>query len=215
MHSTSQFRVDECLIKISHCLSAVFAVIIMSAVSCTKTETLRENQRPKILLRTSLGDIVLEIYGDQAPTTASNFLKYIDENRYKSASFYRSVTLNNQPNNNVKIQVIQGGIGPIASGNRLPPIKHESTVQTKILHVDGTLSMARREPGTASSEFFICIDDQPELDLGGKRNKDGQGFAAFGRVVDGMKIVRTIHKQEVEGQKLSPPIMINDIFRVE
>jgi len=97
----------------------------------------------------------------------------------------------------------------------LPPIKHEPTVLTGILHKDGVISMARNEPGTATSEFFICIGDQPSLDYGGKRNPDGQGFAAFGKVVEGMDVVRKIHKSAAAGQWLKPRIKILKIEVLE
>ncbi len=169
---------------------------------------------PRVLMSTELGDIIIEVYVDKAPITAANFLRYVDENRFKKASFYRVVRLDNQPDNDIKIEVIQGGIGFIESDSRLPAISHETTDKTGIEHKDGIISMARREPGTASSEFFICIGDQPELDFGGKRNPDGQGFAAFGRVIQGMDVVRTIQQQPTDNQMLISPIKIIEITRV-
>ncbi|UCG91389.1 MAG: peptidylprolyl isomerase [candidate division WOR-3 bacterium] len=169
---------------------------------------------PRVLMSTELGDIIIEVYEDKAPITAVNFLRYVDENRFKKASFYRVVRLDNQPDNDITIEVIQGGIGFIESDSRLPAISHETTDKTGIEHKDGIISMARREPGTASSEFFICIGDQPELDFGGKRNPDGQGFAAFGRVIQGMDVVRTIQQQLTDNQMLISPIKIIEITRV-
>lgn len=169
---------------------------------------------PRVLMSTELGDIIIEVYEDKAPITAVNFLRYVDENRFKKASFYRVVRLDNQPDNDITIEVIQGGIGFIESDSRLPAISHETTDKTGIEHKDGIISMARREPGTASSEFFICIGDQPELDFGGKRNPDGQGFAAFGRVIQGMDVVRTIQQQLADNQMLISPIKIIEITRV-
>ncbi|MCJ7679342.1 MAG: peptidylprolyl isomerase, partial [Candidatus Aminicenantes bacterium] len=96
-----------------------------------------------------------------------------------------------------------------------PPIGHETTETTGVKHEDGVISMARSEPGTASSEFFICINAQPELDFGGKRNPDGQGFAAFGRVIEGMDIVRKIQAVEAPRQYLETPIHILSIERLE
>ena len=90
----------------------------------------------------------------------------------------------------------------------LPPIPHETTQQTGLRHADGTLSMARNEPGTASSEFFICVGDQPELDFGGKRNPDGAGFAAFGKVLAGLDVVRKIHQSPAREQAHEPSIAI-------
>ena len=94
-----------------------------------------------------------------------------------------------------------------------PPIALERTSAIGLLHRDGTLSMARNEPDTATSDFFICIGDQPSLDFGGKRNPDGQGFAAFGRVVKGMDVVRKIQAAPAQEQTLTPPVRILKISR--
>ena len=174
-------------------------------LNCKKEITL-------ILIKTNLGDIKVEIYNKKAPITAKNFLRYIKENRFKGATFYRVVRLDNQPNNKIKVEVIQGGLKFDKDSLSLCPIKHETTKITKILHKNGTISMARREPGSATSEFFICINDQPELDFGGKRNPDGQGFAAFGKVIKGMDVVRKIQQQPTIGQLLNPEIKINKII---
>jgi len=119
--------------------------------------------------------------------------------------------MDNQLNNDIKIEVIQGGLGFDVEESPYPPIKHETTLETGLLHKNGTLSMARAEPGTASSEFFICIGNQPELDFGGKRNPDGQGFAAFGKVLSGMDIVRKIQQMKDERQMLINPFEIKCI----
>lgn len=168
---------------------------------------------PKVMIRTGFGDITLEIYVDKAPITAGNFLKYVRENRFQGAAFYRVVREDNQPHNKIKIAVIQGGLMADIPERSLPPIAHETTAQTGILHKDGVISMARLNPGTATSEFFICVGDQPELDFGGKRNPDGQGFAAFGRVIKGMEVVRRIQQQPTNEQLLTPSIKITQ-FKV-
>ncbi len=167
----------------------------------------------EITIRTEIGDIILELYNDKAPVTVNNFLHYIKEGRFKEATFYRTVTSKNQPDNDIKIEVIQGGLFEDNHPDMLTPIVHESTDLTGILHKDGIISMARYGPGTATSEFFICIGDQPELDYGGKRNPDGQGFAAFGKVIEGMDVVHEIHRQPESGQYLSPMIRIIEIIR--
>ena len=167
---------------------------------------------PRVLLRTELGDIEIEVYMERAPVTAANFMRYARENRFRGATFYRTVTMDNQPDKDVKIEVVQGGLGEDPEGLALPPIEHETTERTGVLHRDGTLSMARSSPGTAGSEIFICIGDQPELDFGGRRNPDGQGFAAFGQVVEGMEVVRAIQTQPAEGQLLSPEIRILEVI---
>ena len=119
----------------------------------------------------------------------------------------------NQPKDSVRIAVIQGGRYDEEETGGFPPIVHETTEQTGILHRDGTISMARWTPGTATSEFFICVGDQPALDFAGKRNPDGQGFAAFGKVTDGMDVVRKIHTIDAPGQYLEKPVVIYRISR--
>ena len=177
-------------------------------VSCTS-----ETMIP-IVLETELGPIQLELYPDKAPVTVSNFLRYVDENRYEDLHFYRVVHMGNQPNNEVKIEVIQGGLGFDKHPMELPPILHETTDKTGIKHLDGTISMARLEPGTASSEIFICINDQPELDFGGTRNPDGQGFSAFGKVISGMDVVRKIQMLPETEQMLDKTVRILSIKRL-
>jgi peptidyl-prolyl cis-trans isomerase A (cyclophilin A) len=172
-------------------------------------------KNPRIVLKTEFGNIEVEIYEMKAPITASNFLSYVNRNLFKDASFYRVVRMDNQPNDRIKIEVIQGGLSFTERENLLPPIKHETTDKTGILHKDGVISMARSDPGTASSEFFICVGDQPELDYGGRRNPDGQGFAAFGKVVSGMEVVKKIRQQSTEGQMLVSRVKIFNILRVE
>jgi len=171
-------------------------------------------ENPRVLIQTELGDITVEIYLTKAPVTAKNFLAYVDQGLFDDSVFYRVVTMDNQPDNNIKIEVIQGGLGDDEGKKRLPPIPHETTDATGILHKDGVISMGRWEPGTASSEFFICVGDQPELDFGGRRNPDGQGFSAFGRVVQGMDVVRLIHRQPALGQILEPKIKIFKVKRI-
>ena len=166
-----------------------------------------------ISMETELGPIQLELYPDRAPITVSNFLRYVDENRYEDFHFYRVVHMENQPDNDVKIEVIQGGLGFDKHPMELPTIVHETTDKTGIRHLNGTLSMARLEPGTASSEIFICINDQPELDYSGKRNPDGQGFAAFGKVISGMDVIRKIQLLPETKQMLDKVVKINSIQR--
>ena len=190
-----------------------FRLLFLAAVAINLTVNQAAN--PKILIKTDLGDIKVEIYEKQAPITAANFLRYVDAGHFKDASFYRVVRMDNQPTNTVKIKVIQGGL-EFSSGKReFPPIEHETTAKTGILHKDGVISMARDAPGSATSEFFICVGDQPELDFGGKRNPDGQGFAAFGKVIDGMEVVKKTQEKPAEGQRLIHRVTIRDIVRVE
>jgi len=173
------------------------------------------NSNPRVVIKTEMGDITVEIYADKAPVTGLNFLKYVQENLYKGAFFYRVVTMDNQPDDSIRIEVIQGGLYEDDHPAMLRPIFHETTAETGILHTNGVISMARWEPGTATSEFFICVGDQPELDYGGRRNPDGQGFAAFGKVIKGMNVVKKIHVQPAEGQYLNPVIPILEVSLIE
>ncbi len=166
---------------------------------------------PIVYIRTEVGVIVVELFQDRAPVTSANFLKYVDAKRYDETIFHRTVTMANQPDDAVKIEVIQGAILP--PEKCFAPILLERTSVTGLKHVDGTLSMARTGPDTATSSFFICVGDQPELDFGGKRNKDGQGFAAFGKVVYGMERVKKIQQATSEGQTLKPPVKILNVGR--
>jgi len=167
-----------------------------------------QNKNPHVVLHTELGEIEVELDAVHAPVTVANFLRYVTGGFYTGGTFYRTVTLQNQPDNLVKIQVAQAGINPKRKKDGFPPIVLERTSKTGLHHRDGTLSMARWGPDTATSDFSICIGDQPELDYGGKRNPDGQGFAAFGQVIRGMDVVRKIQAAPSKGQQLTPPVRI-------
>ncbi len=162
----------------------------------------------RVVLQTAKGEIELELDEARAPQTVKNFLAYVDSGFYDGGVFHRTVKPDNQPNNAVKIEVIQAGHNPARESELRPPIPLERTNVTGLKHKDGTISMARDAPDSATSDFFICIGDQPELDYGGKRNPDGQGFGAFGKVVKGMDVVRAIQQAPVSGQRITPPIQI-------
>lgn len=187
-----------------------FAMLLF--VACIHS---RDTVTPHIEIQTSKGDIELELYADKAPETVAAFLSYIDSGFYDNASFYRVLNDENQPSNAPKTELIQGGIWKTnqKTAARLPGIPHESTQLTKLHHGDGTISLARLEPGTATTEFFICLDDQPGLDYGGENIADGQGYAAFGKVVKGMDIVRKIYRQNENDQYFDPPVAIYKITR--
>lgn len=170
-------------------------------------------QMPRVVMETELGVIELALEAGKAPGTTAHFLRYVDAAAYQDGHFWRTVRLDNQPGATVMIQVIQGGVGSEDKG--LPPILLERTRDTGLRHLDGTLSMARSAPDSATDQFFICIGDQPDLDFGGKRNPDGQGFAAFGRVVKGMDIVRSIQSRPAKDQLLEPPVKILGVRRFE
>lgn len=170
----------------------------------------REN--PKVVIETSMGDIEAELFQTEAPSTVANFLFYVDNRLYDNSCFYRVVREDNQPNDSITIEVIQGGRYNEET-DTIAPVVHERTDVTGIRHLDGTISMARWHPGTATSEFFITVGDQPSLDAGGMRNRDGQGFAAFGRITGGMEVVRKIHSINAPGQYLADTIPIRRIYR--
>ena len=172
------------------------------------------NQIVGVAFNTELGIITIDLYPKKAPITVKNFLRYVDDGLYSDFHFYRVVHLENQDNSSIKIEVIQGGLWFENHPNQLPSILHEATKETQIKHLDGTISMARNKPGTASSEIFICINDQPELDYNGKRNSDGQGFAAFGRVRSGMEVVKMIQRQPSNEQILIKTIKVHSIKRL-
>ena len=172
-----------------------------------------------VVMTTALGEIEVVLHAGYAPVTVSNFLRYVDEGQYNGGVFHRTVTMQNQPNNAVKIEVIQGAVNPKFRDESYPPksghdpILLERTNKTGLKHKDGAISMARSGPDTATSGFFFCIGDQPDLDFGGKRNPDGQGFAAFGRVILGMDVLKKIQMSTREGQTLKPPIVIEKVER--
>ena len=171
------------------------------------------DQKNLYVISTELGDITFKVHPKKAPLAVDNFLSYVANNNFKGASFYRVVRMNNQPKDSIKIEVIQGNF--IADELAMPSIAHETTETTGILHKNGTISMARMAPGTAAAAFFICINDQPELDYGGKRNPDGQGFTAFGEVTQGMDIVRAIQAGATQGQSLEKQITIHKIHKAQ
>jgi len=193
--------------------------VILAFVLVAMTSVQGEADQSSQLLRihTSSGVIEAQLDSAHAPLTVTNFLKYVAAGHYTGGQFHRTVKLHpdNQPNSPVKIEVIQGGVKPELSEKGWAPITLERTNATGIKHLDGTLSMARAGADTATSDFFICIGDQPELDFSGKRNPDGQGFAAFGRVTKGLDVVRKIQGSAAEGQKLTPPIVIERVELVQ
>ena len=168
-----------------------------------------------IVIETEAGSIEVALEDKRAPITTANFLRYVDAGDYQGGIFHRTVKTSpdNQPQNSIKIDVIQAGVNPGKKSQSLPPVALERTSNTGLRHRDGTISMARSGPDTATSDFFLCIGDQPSLDFGGLRNPDAQGFAAFGKVTRGMDVVRKIQQAPADGQRLNPPIKILRIRR--
>lgn len=172
-----------------------------------------EYRHPRVVIYTEMGDMTAEIYLNRAPITAENFLKHVDRGDFDGTVFFRTVTMSNQPENKIRIEVIQAS--DVSKEKEFPPIAHENTEKTGIKHTDGVLSMARYGPGSATSSWFICIGNQYELDFKGKRNPDGHGFAAFGKIVSGMDVARKIHIQPQKHQQLTPPVKIIAIKRMK
>jgi peptidyl-prolyl cis-trans isomerase A (cyclophilin A) len=188
-------------------LLALCAALALVAAFRPSAPALR--QAPVIVvLDTVKGRIEIEVNTRQAPLTSANFLRYVDAGAYNDGVFHRTVRPDTEIRKDVPIQVIQASRSATAA--ELEPIALERTSVTGLRHVDGAVSMARNGPDTATSDFFICVGDQPSLDFGGRRNADGQGFAAFGRVVTGMDVVRAIQAAPVSSgsQTLTPPIRI-------
>lgn len=182
-------------------------------ISCTQTKY----TEPTVKIQTHFGDIIVELYPEKAPKTVAAFLSYVDSGLYKGSSFYRVLKEEDQPSSAFRSELIQGGIWQTKPQMQqsLPGIPHETTKQTGILHKDGTISLARTKPGTANTEFFIVVGDQPAYDYGGDANADEQGFAAFGKVIKGMKAVRQIHSQPDVQTNFFPPVEIMNIVRLK
>ena len=148
----------------------------------------------RVRLSTRLGDILLELRRDRAPATTANFLRYVDERRMDKGTFYRrSVPPGTET---FDYGVVQGGLQNNPAWV-LPPVRHEPTSQTGLRHTDGAISMGRRAPGSATSDFFICVGEQAYLDADPAAKGDNLGFACFGYVIDGMDTVRRILAQPV------------------
>ena len=128
-------------------------------------------------IQTSMGTIRIELCPEQAPVTVTNFLRYVDAGLYDGTSFYRVCTPENEKERMVQIQVIQGG--DVAESKQFAPIRMETTQMTGLRHRNGTLSMARDTPNSATSSFFICIGYQPELDFTGKTKSRRAGLCCF------------------------------------
>ena len=184
---------------------------LLAAVPFLAVEAaLAQEARPRARVGTELGDFVVEVDPLHAPLSAGNFLAYVGRGLLDGQSAYRIVSLGNQPDTiKFKIEVIQfGWRGKEGEAPPLPAIANEPTSVSGLRHRDGTLSMARLAPGTAGPAFFVCVGDQPSLDFGGGRNPDGEGFAAFGQVVEGMDVVRRIFARAEASDQMKAPVKI-------
>ena len=197
-------------------MTALAGLVTLTAALSAQTGTVR------VRVQTELGDIVIAVDQAKAPVTAANFLRYVDAGHYDGGTWHRTVKMDNQPESTIKIEVIQAGVNADRAKEGFPAIALERTNKTSLLHKDGVISMARGAADSATSGWFICINDQPSLDFGGMRNPDGQGFAAFGRVVSGLDVVRKIQAApssttrvtNAEAQRLTPPIKIVKVARI-
>ncbi len=164
----------------------------------------------RVALDTEAGRIVLALDRGRAPVTTRNFLRYLESGRLDGINFYRAMKLWDGHG------IVQAGVRDGAK--LLPPVRHEPTSETGILHEDGTVAMARAKPGTAQGDFFITIGKVEGFDAGKDPSGDNLGFAAFGRVVDGMDVIRELlgspvsatkgEKEGMKGQMLDPPVKI-------
>ena len=194
-------------------LTAVFAFVAGSS------QTPAVEQNAVVVFVTEKGTIEMVVDRVHAPATAANFLKYLDGGFYDGGSVNRAVRPDNSVRHDVEIQVIQFQIDPGRRRDQFPPIPIERTTVTGLRHVDGALSMARNGPDTATASFSVVIGDQPEMDFGGRRNADGQGFAVFGRVSRGMDVVKAIQALPTGShgpygtESLAPPIRIIRAYR--
>ena len=168
----------------------------------------------RVAIETSVGTIVVAVDQKRAPRTSANFLTYVDDGRFDGVTFYRAARRKSDP----EYGLIQGGIDTDARRS-LPPIPHEPTTQTGILHLDATLSMARpNRPNSAMGNFFITIGATPNMDARGAYI----GYAAFGHVVGGMDVVRKIlsvptccGSGPMRGQMIVKPITILHAKRLD
>ncbi len=190
------------------CIALLFATLTFS---CNQPS----NSNPAIKIYTSEGDIELELYPGKAPKTVAAFLSYIDSGYYTNSTFYR-VVLAEGFSASANVGIIQGGMWQTTDKlhAEVSGIVHESTKQTTLSHTSGTISLARTEPGTANTEFFICIGDQTQFDAGKGSPADGQGFAAFGKVTSGMAVVRKIQGMKKQGESFIEKITIRKIEKL-
>jgi len=200
--------------------SAWLVVLSSLLVACVDDRVVPPPAATLVVLETASGEITIAVDEQRAPRSAGSFLDYVDSGLYNGAGFYRVVNPEND-NGSPVISVIQGGV--LDGERHLPAVPLETTKDTGIQHEDGVISLARGAPDSGSgAAFFICIGAQPSLDFGGQRNPDGLGFAAFGRVVQGMDVVHVIHQLSAHGVSDSPytagqildePVMIDRAYR--
>lgn len=172
--------------------------------------------KPRVVIKTPRGAIVVELEPRRAPLTTANFLRYVDAKSYDGGTFFRAARTPGVPKDGTIVAAPDAKVRPF------PPIAHESTTKTGLKHLNGTISLGRFATGTATSNFFICVGDQPYLDANPAAKGDNLGYAAFGRVVEGMSVVEKILSlptngetkfKDQAGQWLKPPVPITTMRR--
>jgi len=187
------------------------ALALAASVALVAAAPAHPASRPvDVAIKTTDGTIVVRLDAAHAPLTTKNFLHYVDTRAYDGTSFYRTVSKANEPQS--RIEVIQGGLNPATTNPMIKPIPLEPTSKTGLHNVEGAIAMARTaDPNSATTEFYICIGDDRFLDAGGPLDP---GYAAFGRVIRGMDVVRKIQRSHATGETLDPPVKILSISRV-
>lgn len=189
-------------------LAGALALSVLTfAGAAASTVLAADADHPRVALTTAKGTIVIELEAKKAPITVKNFLQYVNAHKYDGATFWRAAD-----------SQVSGFIQASPSGPTFPPIKHESTKQTGLSHVDGTISMSRFAVGTATGDFVLCVGDNTFMDAGKEGSDDHQGYAAFGHVVKGMNVVNSILHGRIakgkakaggwSGQMLAVPVKI-------
>lgn len=183
------------------------ALAAIGLTSCATTTNAQD--APRVVIETDAGRMVVELDLARAPLSTCNFLSYVTDGDYDGGRFFRTVVRATNTGNPNPIDVIQAATPRGDDDDLRPPIPLERTRDTGLSHVAGTISMARNGPDTATSSFFIVTQDTPALDFGGGRNPDGQGFAALGRVIEGLDVARRIQMSPANSEeRLTPPIVI-------
>lgn len=191
--------------------------VLAGAAALAASPALAQAPPVRVAVKSGMGQIVLKLYPDKAPITVANFLRYVDTKRYDGSTFYRA----SKAPTDASIGLVQGGLQNDPA-KILKPIAHESTLKTGLKHKDGTVSLARRAQGSATSDFFICVGDSSYLDADPNAPGDNAGFAAFGQVVEGMDVVKkilaapvsaTAGSPEMKGEMLKPPVPIVSMRR--
>ena len=191
---------------------------VLAGTLCAAASPVLAQDVVRVAIRTSKGPITAELYAAKAPLTVKNFLRYADARLLDKSTFYRVSHVPNAPDKGL----VEGGLRGDPK-KVLKPVAHESTAKTGLTHKDGTLSMARRNPGTATADFFVVVGDQTGFDADPTGENDKDGFAAFGQITEGMDVIHAIFAAPLsrnagvgamKGEMLSPPVQIISVRRL-